>query len=83
VRSQNTTKRVTKAREGKPSAFMVVNRDYNKPAAATVRVDLAGERLQEPDRKTGQWVDGPTLTDRTMKIELQAGDGRLFRIKPE
>ena len=32
------------AREGKPSAFMVVNRDYNKPATATVRVELAGER---------------------------------------
>jgi hypothetical protein len=71
------------AREGKPSAFMVVNRDYTKPTTAMVRVDLAGERFQELDRKTGQWVDGPTLTDRTMKTELQAGDGRLFRIKQE
>ena len=60
---------------------MVVNRDYNQPTAATVRIYLACERVQELDRKTGQWVDGPTMTDRTMKIDLQAGDGRLFRIE--
>jgi hypothetical protein len=66
------------AREGEPSAFMIVNRDYSKPTTATVKVELAGDRVQELDRKMGQWVDGPAMTDRTMKIDLQAGDGRLF-----
>lgn len=69
------------AREGKPAAFMVVNRDYNQPTTATVRVGLAGERIQELDRKTGQWIDGPIMTDRTIKIELQPGDGRLYRVQ--
>lgn len=68
------------ARDGMPSAFMVVNRDYNKPITATVRVELAGDRVQELDRKTGRWINGPAMTDRTMKIELSPGDGRLFRM---
>ena len=68
------------AQKGKPSAFMVVNRDYNQPTTAMVRVELTGERVQELDRKTGKWIDGPALTDRRMKINLQPGDGRLFRV---
>ncbi len=67
--------------KGKTTAFMVVNRSYKQPAEAEVKVDLSGNKLQELDRHTGHWSDGPALgTDHEVKIKLAPGDGRLFRI---
>jgi len=68
-------------KKGKTNAFMVVNRSYKQDAEATVKVTLPGDKLQELDRKTGKWVDGPALgADRETKVKLTAGDGRLFRV---
>ena len=67
-------------KHGRTTAFMVVNRNYKQPAEAAVKVELPGGRLQELDRKTGAWTDGPVLAaDRELKIKLDPGDGRLFR----
>lgn len=66
---------------GKPTAFMIVNRDYGREAKAEVRVAIPGGKLQELDRKNGRWSDVATWNkNRTMKIELMPGDGRLFRV---
>jgi hypothetical protein len=65
---------------GRPAAFMIVNRDYEHGAEAELKVALPGSRLQELDRKTGQWSKGTALRrDRTVRIQLPPGDGRLFR----
>lgn len=67
-------------KNGKTTAFMVVNRSYKQDAEATMKVELPGGKLQELDRKTGKWSDGPALdANREVKIKLVPGDGRLFR----
>jgi hypothetical protein len=69
------------AQAGRPTAFMIVNRDYEHPAEAVLKVALPGSQWQELDRKTGQWTRGRALgRDRKMPIQLLPGDGRLFRI---
>jgi hypothetical protein len=69
-------------RSGAPSAFMIVNRDYEKVSRVALRVSLPGNRMEELDRQTGRWIDGPTLgADRTVTCGLAPGDGRLFRIR--
>ena len=66
---------------GRPSAFMIVNRDYEHSAEAVLKVALPGGQLQELDRKTGHWTKGESLRrDRTIRIHLPPGDGRLFRV---
>jgi hypothetical protein len=66
---------------GKPAAFMLVNRDYRLPAEATVKISPGGRGLQELDRQTGQWSDAKPLgRARTVKVRLDPGDGRLFRM---
>jgi hypothetical protein len=71
-------------KEGKTTAFMVVNRSYKREAEALVKVALSGERFQEFDRQTGQWSDGIVLdTNRMVKAKLGPGDGRLFRVLNE
>jgi hypothetical protein len=66
---------------GHPTAFMVVNRSYKQDAEADVQLAVPGRKLQELDRKTGKWSDGQPLgADRSLKVKLQPGDGRLFRI---
>lgn len=68
-------------RRAKTSAFMIVNRDYRQQAEAALKVALPGSRLQELDRTTGSWMDGPGLgADRRVKVRLAPGDGRLFRM---
>ena len=68
-------------KRAKPSAFMVVNRDYSQSTQATVKVMIPGRRLQELDRQTGKWTSGPALRgERNVEISLAPGDGRLFRI---
>ncbi len=65
---------------GRPAAFMIVNRDYQHQAVASVKVGLSGSNLQEFDRKTGKWVPTPKLgVDRKMDVVLGPGDGRMFR----
>jgi hypothetical protein len=67
-------------KDGKTTAFMVVNRSYQKEAEATLKVTLPGSRLQQLDHKTGKWVDVFTLgADRRVRLQLAPGDGRLFR----
>jgi hypothetical protein len=59
---------------------MVVNRNYRKGATATLKVTLPGNRIQELDRQTGEWTQCEQLgADRTFKVELGPGDGRMFR----
>jgi hypothetical protein len=66
---------------GETTAFMVVNRNYRNSATATLKVTLPGSRIQELDRQTGQWSHGERLgADRTLKVELGPGDGRMFRV---
>jgi hypothetical protein len=68
-------------KNGKTTAFMVVNRRYNQETEAIVKVAIPGARIQELDRTTGKWSNGPVLdADRKLKIKLAAGDGRLFRV---
>lgn len=65
----------------RPSAFMIVNRDYHQPQTATVRVMIPGKKMQELDRETGEWTRGKTLNrKRIVNVKLAPGDGRLFRI---
>lgn len=69
------------AKAKRPTAFMIVNRDYHHDSEATVKVGLLGRKLQELDRKTGQWVAFESLSaNRMVKIKLAPGDGRLFRV---
>ena len=67
-------------KNGKTTAFMVVNRSYKQDAEAAVKVAIPGSKLQELDRTTGKWSDGQVLeANREVKIKLGPGDGRLFR----
>jgi hypothetical protein len=67
-------------KKGQTTAFMVVNRNYKQGAEAAVKVEIPGDKLQELDRTTGKWSDGPVLgANRELKIKLGPGDGRLFR----
>ncbi|HOW69209.1 MAG TPA: hypothetical protein PKY77_01300 [Phycisphaerae bacterium] len=65
----------------KTTAFMIVNRSYKQDGEARVKVALPVDRLEELDRKTSRWVDGPALSaEREVSIKLAPGDGRLFRL---
>jgi hypothetical protein len=68
-------------KNGSTSSFMIVNRYYMQQQTATVRVMIPGRKLQELDRKTGQWTRGQTLNrKRVVEVKLAPGDGRLFRV---
>lgn len=65
----------------RPSAFMIVNRDYRQSQRATIRVLIPGKKVQELDRVTGQWTRGKALNRRRIiELRLAPGDGRLFRV---
>ena len=65
----------------KPSAFMIVNRNYKLPSDAKVKITLPGRKLQELDRKTGEWSSFKNLSGkRIVEFNLAPGDGRLFRV---
>ena len=67
-------------KNGKTTAFMVVNRSYKQNAEAAVKIEIPGSKLQELDRTIGKWSDGPVMdANREVKIKLGPGDGRLFR----
>jgi hypothetical protein len=66
---------------GRPSAFMIVNRDYEHSVDARLRIALPGRQLQELDCNTGKWSRGEALSrDRRVEIKLGPGDGRLCRV---
>ena len=66
---------------GQTKAFMIVNRNYKYAAETAVKITLPGRKLEELDRKTGHWARGKTLSGkRTVKLKLEPGDGRLFRV---
>ncbi|MBN2292030.1 MAG: hypothetical protein JXM70_06365 [Pirellulales bacterium] len=68
-------------KNGKTTAFMVVNRSYKQNAEATVKVEILGSKLQELDRTTGKWSHGPVMdANREVKIKLGPGDGWLLRV---
>ncbi|MCU0784825.1 MAG: hypothetical protein MUF81_12445 [Verrucomicrobia bacterium] len=70
-----------KAKSKRTTAFMIVNHDYTHDSDATVKVGLLGRKLQEFDRKTGEWAAFASLGgSRTVNIRLAPGDGRLFRV---
>ncbi len=64
-----------------PNAFMVVNRDCSKPARVRLTMARGITGLREFDRKTRKWVGYWTAKNgQTASVELQPGDGRLFRM---
>ncbi|MGC8642239.1 MAG: exo-alpha-sialidase [Isosphaeraceae bacterium] len=67
---------------GKTTALLVVNRNYRQRATATLKIGMPGDRIQELDRRTGQWTEGEKLgSDRIVKVQLGPGDGRMFRLR--
>jgi hypothetical protein len=68
-------------KDSQPTAFMIVNRNYQREAEATATVSIPGQELQELDRQTGKWVRSQRLDGkRTVRITLALGDGRLFLV---
>jgi hypothetical protein len=70
---------------GEPTAFMVVNRNYRKPAEVNAAISFAGKSIQERDRQSGDWLPAKILKANRptkMRLKLAPGDGRLFRITP-
>lgn len=63
----------------KVDSFMIVNRDYKKRATAEFVVQ-GHPALQEFDRETGEWRDVKRSFLGGGVINLEPGDGRLFRI---
>ncbi|UCD27651.1 MAG: hypothetical protein JSV03_11110, partial [Planctomycetota bacterium] len=69
------------AQSGRTTSFMIVNRYYQAPAEVVLKVSIPGRKIEELNRKSGRWSANATLdTDRTVKIKLAPGDGRLFRV---
>ncbi len=65
----------------KISAFMIVNRNYKERQIAEIKIDISGRKLQELNRKTGKWIGVSNLTtNRRIKLTIEPGDGRLFRV---
>jgi hypothetical protein len=65
----------------KTSAFMIANRNYKSKQLLNIDVLIVGKKLQELDRKTGKWSQVSNLnTTRRVKLFLEPGDGRFFRV---
>jgi hypothetical protein len=68
-------------KDKKATTFMIANRNRKDKQKAEIQVNIAGKRLQELDRKTGKWRRVVNLSlARKIKLTLEAGDGRLFRV---
>ena len=63
---------------GAPSAFMVVNRRYDQPADARLRLPQTAQRAEEFDRASKRWTP-VAMEDGILKAHLAPGDGRLYR----
>ncbi len=64
----------------KTSAFMIVSRNYQRQQSAKIKINLLSRVIQELDRKTGNWKKVGNLSNRQIKLILEPGDGRLFRV---
>jgi hypothetical protein len=66
-------------KNGKPTTFMIVNRDYKKSAAAHISLPAGTSSVREYDRKSRSWK---TYTkpgkNGGITISLKPGDGRLL-----
>jgi hypothetical protein len=69
-------------RKGKnTNAFMITNGNYRNKQMAEIKVGIPGKTIQELDRKTGKWTQFASLNNtRLVKLTLEPGDGRLFRV---
>ncbi len=63
---------------GETRYAMFANRDYRGDAAAPVKLDTSGKKLQLLDQRTGEW-DDVALADGKVQLRLAAGDGELYR----
>lgn len=63
------------------TAFMIVNRSYRQSQTARLRISNMPREggVQEYDRTTREWRGYATGRDR-ITVELEPGDGRLFRV---
>ncbi len=65
----------------KVTSFMIVNRSYQEPAEAVLKITIPGKTLEELDRTTGKWKAYGTLdADRVVRLDLKPGDGRMVRV---
>jgi hypothetical protein len=63
------------------NAFMITNGNYRNKQRAEIKVGIPGKTIQELDRKTGKWTKFASLNNtRLVKLTLEPGDGRLFRM---
>lgn len=66
---------------GKPTAFMLVNRDYRQGAVARLRLAKGIRGVQEYDRRTRAWRGYAAPAGQGLTVHLEPGDGRLFRLR--
>ena len=66
---------------GKPTAFMLVNRDYRQVAVARLRLAEGIRGVQEYDRRTRSWRGYAAPAGQGLTVHLEPGDGRLFRLR--
>ena len=59
-------------------SFMIVNRDYSKPAIVEFAVQ-GHPKVEELDRITGQWREVKLSSLGVCVMSLEPGDGRFFR----
>jgi hypothetical protein len=61
--------------------FMITNRNFRRKQKVEIKVEIAGSKLHELDRKTGKWKQISSInTNRKLTLDVDAGDGRLFRV---
>jgi hypothetical protein len=70
-------------RAGQVTAFMVVNRGYRREAAARILLPAGTREVQEFNRTARTWQGYAAPGDqRAIIVDLEPGDGRLFRLTP-
>lgn len=66
---------------GRVDRFLIVNRDCARAGAARIRLPAGTRGLQEFSRSRKSWQGyADTPADYEVTVELQPGDGRLFRL---
>jgi hypothetical protein len=68
-------------KNGKTTAFMVVNRSYNQNAEAAVKIEIPSSKLQELDRTIGKWSDGPVMDANRDRTASHAGHVLRLAVK--
>lgn len=64
----------------KVDSFMIVNRDYNRISVASLTLADSIKSLEEFNRVTGKWEAFTELSNHSVSVILQPGNGRLFRM---